>query len=71
MFFAITVVIFLVMLQHRGSIGPFRWAGRPLAAAHPGAVAVEPAEAILARRLADGDLSPDEYLERAALLKDR
>ena len=70
MFFVIAIAVFLIALQHRGTIGPFRWLGNPVAAG-PQPTAIDSAEGVLARRLADGDLSPDEYLERAALLNDR
>lgn len=64
----------LVRGRHPGELG-----GRPFGPswAHhygpDGALAQrrETPEEVLARRLADGDLSPDEYLERSALLHER
>lgn len=84
MFVLIAIGVFLFLLHQRGSLGPFRWEGRqfPPAGQHGPSLhrgpwgypaqlgpASDSAESILARRLADGEIDSDEYLERSALLK--
>lgn len=84
MFVLIAIGVFLFLLHQRGSLGPFRWEGRQFSPAgqhgpsmHRGpwgypaqlGPASDSAESILARRLADGEIDSDEYLERSALLK--
>lgn len=72
----IAVLVFLIVLAHVGRLGPFVWAGRTRfgASASPQQRAVaapdrpEP-ERVLALRLAEGELSPDDYLERLSLLQ--
>ncbi|WP_203568028.1 hypothetical protein [Aestuariimicrobium ganziense] len=61
---------------HRGlGRGPCgRWAGaRPDVGADAGADSPprESAESVLARRLADGEITPEDYLERSSLLNER
>ena len=73
----IALAVFLVVLSRRGRIGPFEWdpnwRTRP-ALCGPGAApvsATDEAERILARRLADGDLTVDDYYERLSLIQAR
>ena len=79
----IIVAVFLFALHRFGRLGPFAWQGREhLAAARtagqlgarpigPQLPATPTPSEVLARRLADGDISPEEYLERSALLHER
>lgn len=84
MFWWIALTVFVVVLRNSGRIGPFVWLGRPghgpvRVGGRPGcrrpAAAAGPApdsdaERILARRLADGHVTPEEYLERLSLLQE-
>lgn len=79
----IIVALFLFVLHRNGRLGPFAWQGREhlVAAPTPGQLGARPfgpqapstptPSDVLARRLADGDISPEEYLERSALLHER
>lgn len=72
MFLVICLIIFVVVLASVGRIGPFVWAGRPLGGSRPGQQAEEqtpPPEMILAQRLAEGDITPEEYLERLSVIQ--
>lgn len=70
LFFALFV--FVLALSQVGRIGPFVWDGpRPGAPTPNTAPAASDPAAILARRLADGELSPEEYLERLSLINER
>lgn len=70
----LALIVFLVVLAKVGRIGPFLWDPRPhraLACAGPAASATDNAERILAQRLADGDLTTDDYYERLSLIQAR
>lgn len=81
----LALVLFVIALATMGRIGPFVWDGPrapygaypgPAPSAHsPHDVQAAPAESdpahILARRLADGEISPEEYLERLSLINER
>lgn len=80
----IALLVFLVLLKHHGRLGPFVWDAPPCPGRRrepdrpdaerpdPGREAArEDPETVLARRLADGDLTPEEYLERLSLLQER
>lgn len=78
MFIVFVVVTFVIALMLLGRIGPFTWdpVGGPGRPAHPG-FARHPGfhrgpgpEAVLAERLANGDIAPEEYLERIAMLRE-
>ena len=86
MFVLIAIGVFLFLLHQRGSLGPFRWEGRQFSPAgqhgpslHRGpwgypaqlGPASDSAESILARRLADGDLTVDDYYESLSLIQSR
>ncbi len=61
LFFLAVVVAAIVLVVRRGRLGPPSWAWqRHSPEAH--------ARAILAERFANGDISGDEFLERAAVL---
>lgn len=70
----LALALFVLLLSQVGRIGPFVWDGprprgcpaRPFAAP----AASDPAR-ILARRLADGEVTPEEYLERLSLINER
>ncbi|MFV0430191.1 MAG: hypothetical protein ACK5KO_12300 [Arachnia sp.] len=64
------IVIALAVLRHNGRLGPLSWdpQGAP---ALPGPAPAVKAEYVLAERLADGELTGDEYLERLSLLQER
>ena len=74
------LVVFVFALIVRGRIGPFAWdpvgpsgPGHPGFARppHPGGFHRGPdPEAVLAERLANGDIAPEEYLERLHLLRE-
>lgn len=70
MILAIGLVILLVVLHRRGELGPLVWVGRPALAQAQAQPAIESAEHVLAARLADGQITADEYLERASLLRE-
>lgn len=71
------LIVFLVILSRRGRVGPFEW--DPLWRTRPRGLAAatasgpmrvnDQAERILAARLADGELSPDDYYERLSLIQ--
>lgn len=72
------LILFIVILAATGRIGPIAWVGRPLggspspdgSGAQPGENPATPTpEGILAMRLAEGDISPEEYLERLSMLQ--
>lgn len=68
------LLIFVAVLARKGRIGPFLWdPGRRPALGYgaPAASATEDAERILGRRLADGDLTVDDYYERLSLIQAR
>lgn len=73
----IALAVFLVVLARRGRVGPFvwdpAWYGRPALCGSGAAPVSAPdeAERILARRLADGDLTVDDYYERLSLIQSR
>ena len=78
MIVVIGLVVLLLVLHQRGRLGPLEWAGRPVVAhahnhflASGSGAGTASAEQVLAQRLADGDLAPDEYLERMSALRDR
>lgn len=78
MWLAITLVVFVVVLAKKGRLGPFvwerDWRGRPALWAPMGSavdLTDDSAERILARRLADGDLTVDDYYERLSLIQAR
>lgn len=76
MFWVLALVVFTVVLSRRGRIGPFvwdpSWRGRPaLCPASAAQASGDEAERILARRLADGDLTVDDYYERLSLIQSR
>ena len=81
---ALVIVAVLLFVLHRtGRLGPLAWQGREhLAEARtsgqlgarpfgPPRPATPTPSDVLAKRLADGDISPEEYLERSALLHER
>ncbi|MFV0407132.1 MAG: hypothetical protein ACK5LN_09965 [Propioniciclava sp.] len=68
------VVVLIVALLRRGGIGPVRFQPEggggprpPWAPRHPSPDDV--AMATLAERLASGDITPEEYLERSSVLR--
>ncbi|CAI9402083.1 MULTISPECIES: hypothetical protein [Aestuariimicrobium] len=74
------VVLLVVLLYTRGRVGPLTWAGREHLAgqSHPRMLGARPSapekpspSEVLAGRLADGEITPDEYLERSALMHER
>ncbi len=80
--FFLMIAVFLFVLAQAGRIGPFVWLGprhpRQLPPRSWGGPPVEgetaarrDPEQVLAMRLADGDLSTDEYLERLSVLQSR
>lgn len=81
MFLVTVTVVFVILLARFGRIGPFVWdpAGAPgprrqptrCGGPGPRADTAGTPETVLARRLADGDITPEEYLERLSLLQER
>ncbi|WP_040162028.1 SHOCT domain-containing protein [Nigerium massiliense] len=71
MFLVLAIVIFVLMLKNTGRIGPFVW--DPAGAPDRGRACCRrnDPEAVLAQRLANGDITPDEYLERLSLLQEK
>lgn len=75
----IALLVFLFLLKHHGRLGPFVWDAPSCPGRRPDAERPDPGreaaredpETVLARRLADGDLTPEEYLERLSLLQER
>ncbi|WP_206080001.1 SHOCT domain-containing protein [Propioniciclava coleopterorum] len=65
--------LLLFVLVRKGRLGPVRFApGRPGHPGHPGfgrPSAEDEALARLAERLANGDITPEEYLERSSVLR--
>lgn len=67
----VALVVFVLLLKAYGRIGPFVWdpsatpgrrgCGRVFGNPDP--------ESVLAQRLADGDITPDDYLERLSMLQ--
>ena len=70
----IALMAFVVVLSRVGRLGPFAWdpawRTRRAALCAPASPS-DQAERILARRLADGDLTVDDYYERLSLLQSR
>ena len=70
----IALVAFVVALSRVGRIGPFAWdpawRTRRAALCAPASPS-DQAERILARRLADGDRTVDDYYERLSLRQSR
>lgn len=69
----LATVVFVLVLSRLGRIGPFEWAG-PTPHGIAGRATPPPPrdpERVLAMRLADGALAPEEYLERLSLLQSR
>ncbi|MFV0452825.1 MAG: hypothetical protein ACK5LS_11410 [Propioniciclava sp.] len=67
----LALVVFLIVLATRGTIGPFTWAGHSPegAVAGPEREQRPSPEAILAQRFAEGEISSEEYLERLSLFQ--
>lgn len=68
----IALLTFVLLLRYRGRIGPFVWdapgdehPGRVASSGRPGP------ESILAQRLANGEITPEDYLERLSLLQEK
>lgn len=71
--FLLLIAAVVVLLVRRGKIGPPPWgrAGGPRAWSEGGPFATSPeyeARKTLANRFANGEISPEEFLERAAAL---
>ena len=65
----IATIIVLKIFFRRGGLGPVRWAPQHR---HPFGHVPSPEEAALAtlaERLAKGEISPEEYLERSSVLR--